>query len=234
MVVRISFEECPKAPDGWGSEPEHPSNGLVWTATDHPFEVYIHRVGRTARVLVSDGRATGSCSRVEIARFEATDDVQYSELPECVTLPAIERAIEWMRATDLDAWEHSSVCEAVFEPPAGYELDQYYVENREAIVYYRRVDASPTQRLAGRGRPEEYTPETCPYLYVHEWRGSGNATVALAPWRGAHGPGSKHPEIEPILDLPDGCGLENAVAAARDWASSRFQSSDLSTADARS
>jgi len=110
------------------------------------------------------------------------------------------------------------VCEAVFDAPAGYTLEVYYLENRESIVYYARdgVDDSP---LRGRGDDlEQLTRANAPYLYVHVWNGSGNATVALAPWTHAHGPGSKHPEIREVAETPADCGLEVAVTVAREWA----------------
>jgi hypothetical protein len=45
-----------------------------------------------------------------------------------------------------------------------------------------------------------------PYLYVEACRGSGNATVVLAPWLRAHDD-EKHAVLEP----PAECGLDVAL-----------------------
>ena len=138
----------------------------------------------------------------------------------------VTEAVEWMEATAPSGWSHPAVCEAVFDPPPGHVLEEYYLEQRTVTVYYRQKDAESNHRLAGIDEPDEYTLETCPYLYVHVWRGSGAATVALAPWRGAHGPGSRHEEIKPVADPPEECGLEIALTVAREWARETVAASD--------
>ena len=71
------------------------------------------------------------------------------------------------------------------------------------------------QRLTGSTTADglEVTTETYPYLVVQKWRGSGNATVALAPWDYAH-----ETEMVDVRNPPDGCGLDIALTIARNYA----------------
>jgi hypothetical protein len=128
---------------------------------------------------------------------------------------SIKQAVEWMEATPPGTWTHPDVDEAVFDAPPGYELTHYYLERREVIIYYHREGAPEGHRLAGVGKPidDEVTPDSFPYLVVKAWRGSGNATVALAPWEYAH-----DSELVEVRDPPDECGLEIALTIARDYA----------------
>ena len=56
--------------------------------------------------------------------------------------------------------------------------------------------------------------ETRAYLVVAAWRGSGNATVALAPWLRAH-----DEEMHEVVEPPAECGLAIAVKLAREYGS---------------
>ena len=214
--------DLPVSVNGWDYRPSAPSNGHVWVGGVRPASVSVFSSLGTVRVTVSDDRVSGFASSVELYRDEyAGGDTMLERLTvdeAGAVRDGVEYAIEWMGATPPEEWSHPEVTEAVFDPPPGYRLAEYYLEDRQTTVYYLRSGAEGVRRLAGGGAPDEYTPETCPYLYVHIWNGSGTATVALAPWIGAHGPGSKYPEIEPVVDCPDECGLDVALTCAREWA----------------
>lgn len=206
--------ELPAAVNGWLYDPEDRSNGLVFRSRDHDCSLGIFDTLSAVSVRVTDDRVDGFASNQELERIEYDGD----ETEALQSGVAVAR--EWMRETDPAEWSHPEVCEAVFDAPAGYSLDRYYLEQRETIVYYRREGADVDRegidlRAAD---TETYTRETCPYLYVHVWNGSGNATVALAPWLHAHGPASKHPELRSVVDTPSECGLEGACKMARQWA----------------
>ncbi|WP_436348764.1 hypothetical protein [Natronorubrum sp. FCH18a] len=205
--------ELPCAINGWLYDTEDTSNGHVWRSSDDKCSVGVFDTLGSVSVRVTDDRVSGFASNVELERVEydraGRDDALAG---------ALGAARAWMEQPDPAAWSHPDVCEAVFDAPTGYSLETYYLENRETIVYYRRDDAETGVEIDVRGKgPEALTRETAAYLYVHQWNGSGNATVALAPWTEAHGPKSKHPDIKPVLETPDECGLTLALTMAREW-----------------
>ncbi|ELY73265.1 hypothetical protein [Natrinema pallidum] len=201
--------------DGWQYDADDSSNGHVWRSDEHECSVGVYDNIGSISVRVTDDRVDGFASYEELERIDYDRDRR-----DGVLLEGIDAARGWMGETDPAAWAHPEVCEAVFDAPVGYTLETYYHENREAIVYYRREGADDGVDIDVRGSdgPEGLSHANAPYLYVHEWRGSGNATVALAPWTEAHGPGSKHPDITPVVETPSECGLEVAVTMARRWA----------------
>ncbi|AEH39515.1 hypothetical protein [Halopiger xanaduensis] len=202
--------ELPCAINGWLYDTDDTSNGHVWRSSEHDCSIGVFDTIGSVAVRVTDDRVSGFASNITLERIDYDDD------RDAALVDGFAAACEWMTETDPDAWSHPDVCEAVFDAPPGYALETYYLENREAIVYYRDLAFDgdrPTRRV-----PDEYSRENCPYLYVHEWRGSGSATVALTPWTEAHGPGSRHPEIESVVETPSECGLEVAVTMARQWA----------------
>ncbi|WP_049909950.1 hypothetical protein [Natrinema gari] len=204
--------ELPAAVNGWLYDPDDRSNGLVFRSREHDCSVGIFDTLSAVSVRVTDSRVDGFASNIELERREYDRDDRDDALA-----GALDAAREWMDDTDPSAWSHPDVCEAVFDAPAGYTLETYYLENRESIVYYRRDDADAGTEIDVRGEgPEALTRENAPYLYIHQWNGSGNATVALAPWTEAHGPKTKHPEIKPVLETPEECGLEVALTMARE------------------
>jgi len=229
MVARPPLPDdydLPTTVGPWVHNPDSGKNAHVWSARDHPVTVGVFGHLGTATVKVFDDRVDGFRNSVAVAEYEYDGDGDTADQSRAEKRAAVgdalDDAIDWMADYDPGEWSHSMVCEAVFDAPVGYELDRYYLEERTAIVYYRRENAEKVVRLAGAGGPDEYTPETCPYLYVHVWRGSGKATVALAPWLRAHGPASKYPELREIADPPEECGLEVAVTVARQWAREEF------------
>jgi len=204
----------------WSLALEAPTNGYVWQSDAGTEWVKVRDVHDKMLVVVEDTRVDGSGGRQDIARVGYERPERLAELlanREEAAVEAIkDHAVPWMQATDPADWSHPDVSEAVFAEPPGYELAKYFVEDRTVTIYYRHADRD-ADLIASRRGPEEYTPETCPYLYVHVWRGSGKATVALAPWLYAHGPGDKHWEVEPILETPEECGLDLALTMAREW-----------------
>lgn len=87
------------------------------------------------------------------------------------------------------------------------------LEEREHIVCYRQENAEKAVCMAG-GRTTDKEPslETWAYLFVEAWRGSGNATISLAPWLRAH-----DREKHEVVESPDECGLAVALKLAREW-----------------
>lgn len=226
--------ELPASINGWHHDPESNKNGHAWYSADGETAVAVFSGFESVRAVVSDERCDGlgRGQRVYEREYENdTDGRERERLERQAVVDGIDAAREWMHETEPEEWAHPDVCEAVFDAPIGYELEYYFLEDRESTVYYRREDAEKVSRFAGMHEPETYTRETCPYLYVHQWNGSGNATVALAPWLRAHGPKSKHPEIKPVVETPDECGLEVAVTMARQWVR-KFVDAEIDTAAA--
>ena len=208
--------ELPAAVNGWLYDPDDRSNGLVFRSREHDCSLGVFDTLSAVSVRVTDDRVDGFASNVDLKRHEYDRDGRDEALRS-----ALDAVHDWMNDTDPAAWSHPDVCEGVFDAPAGYTLAKYYLENRESIVYYARdgIDESP---LRGRGDDlEKLTRENAPYLYLHVWNGSGNATVALAPWLHAHGPKSKYPEVREVAETPAECGLEVAVTVTREWAADR-------------
>lgn len=214
MPVRPGLPDAydlPSVVNGWVYDDEASWNAHVWTAPDAPQSVAVFNHHDEVPVQAIDDRVQGFENRVTVATVEATADGDRS----LDIARAIEEAVEWMEATPPSTWTHPDVDEAVFDAPPGYELTHYYLESREVIVYYHRKGGLEGRRLAGIGASDgsEATPETYPYLVVKVWRGSGNASVALAPWDYAH-----DSEMVDVRDPPEECGLEIALTIARDYA----------------
>lgn len=213
--------ELPAEVNDWHHDTETGKNGHVWFSTDGQASVGVFATLDEVHAKICDERAYGFERTVEVYREPDREATDRDNLPERVA-HGVDRAVEWMQSTAPSEWSHPDVCEAVFDAPPGYELARYYMETRYTTVYYRRDDVEKRVRLAGAGEPEEFTVDTCPYLYIHVWNGSGSATIGLAPWLRAHGPGSKHWEIEPVVEPPEDCGLEIAVTIAREWAAEQL------------
>lgn len=209
--------ELPAAVNGWYHDPESNRNGHVWTAADAPKSVGVFcSMGDEVRVHVFDDRVDGFQNKTDICRL-AVDGPEPAAVAD-----GIDRAIAWMRSSAPAEWSHPDVCEAVFDAPVGYSLERYYLENRETTVYYRRDGAEKQVGIDVRcDGADALTADEAPYLYIHVWNGSGSATVAIAPWLRAHGPGSKHWDVREIAETPEDCGLEVAVSVARQWALER-------------
>ena len=214
MPVRPQLPDAYVLPDsvnGWRYDDEASWNAHVWMAPDAPQSVAVFdHLGQVA-VKVIDDRVQGFCNHVTLTEI----DTEHTAGPSPEIVQGIEEAAAWMEATAPGTWTHPDVVEAVFDAPSGYDLKHYYLEQREVIIYYHRQGAPDGTRLTGAGTSDTLnpTPETYPYLVVKAWRGSGNATVALAPWQYAH-----DSELVEVRDPPDECGLEIALTIARDYA----------------
>jgi hypothetical protein len=213
MAVRPPLPDTfslPSVVNGWLYDDEASWNAHVWTAPNAPQSVAVFDYFDEVAVKVIDDRVQGFQNRVLVATVDAVGNDRSTDV-----VRAIEKTIDWMEVTPPGTWRHPDVNEAVFDPPPGYELTHYYIESREVIVYYHRKGAHEGRRLASIDSPNdpEVTPETYPYLVVKTWRGSGNATVALAPWDYAH-----DTEMVDVRDPPDECGLDIALTIARDYA----------------
>lgn len=214
--------DLPARVNDWVHDPDSNRNGHVWTAADPAVKrsvgVFCHL--DAARVAVFDDRVDGFCNKVEPVRRDLADigavDASEARDPQAVKADAaawaVDRAGAWMEWHAAAEWDHPDVTEAVFDAPPGYVLDRYFLESREVIVAYRRDDADSDVYMGQRPPETEPCIETRPYLVVHEWRGSGNASVALAPWLRAH----DH-QMHDVADLPDECGLEIALKYAREY-----------------
>lgn len=200
--------EYPERVNRWRFDADSSYNGHAWYGPDRERSVVVFSGLGSANAKVHDERVSGSGSYVELARTEYDRDDWREAVAEMV-----EQAVAWMQETAPEEWSHPEVNEAVFDAPPGYELDGYSRGHRETFVYYRREGAPPRRRVAGAGRPDEATAETYPYLVVQMWQGSGNASVDLAPWRYEH----DH-ERETVVEPPEECSLDVALAAARDYA----------------
>lgn len=200
----------PTEVNGWVHDPDSKRNGHVWSARNREASVgvFCYPTGRLA-VSVFDDRVDGFCNKVEPVSRELDED----DDTEQGVVWAIDEAVSWMQNHAPEEWEHPAVEEAVFDPPVGYVLDRYYLEQRNQTVYYRREDAESDVRM-GPAKDDGTVPtlETRAYLVVRTWRGSGNSTISVAPWLRAH-----DKDMHEVVDPPAGCGLEIAITLARQY-----------------
>lgn len=202
--------DLPTEVNGWVHMSESNKNGNIWTSESAQRSVGVFSgITDRVRVAVFDDRVNGFCSKVQPVERSLEDGETQTE----ATAWGVERAVAWMERQAPERWDHPHVEEAVFDPPVGFVLDRYYLEEREHIVCYRQEAAEKAVNMAG-GRTADTEPslETRAYLFVETWRGSGNATIALTPWLRAHDR-EKHEVVEP----PDECGLAVALKLAREW-----------------
>jgi hypothetical protein len=209
--------ELPSVVNGWRHDPESNKNGHIWSAPDSAATVGVFGSAGEIEVRVSDDRVSGFARTITVhsESYEHTHDYYQPADPDAPTatiVEVIEAATRWMQRHD-PPWRHPDVEEAAFDPPVGYVLDRYYLEQREHIVCYRKPDTESDVGMGGLPPETDPTIETRKYLYVEAWRGSGNATVSLAPWLRAH-----DDEKHECTDTPDECGLAVALKLAREWA----------------
>jgi hypothetical protein len=202
--------DLPEEVNGWIHTPKSNKNGHIWIGESAQRSVGVFSgITDRVRVAVFDDRVDGFCSKIQPVERSLEDGETQAE----AAAWGVERAVAWMERQTPERWDHPHVEEAVFDPPVGFVLDRYYLEEREQIVCYRQKDSEKAVSMAG-GRPPETEPslETRAYLLVEAWRGSGNATITLAPWLRAHDR-EKHEIVEP----PEECGLTVALKLAREW-----------------
>lgn len=217
--------EIPEQVGAWSYAPDAGKNAHVWQDDNQETAValFSYRESGGGRVVVRvyDERVSGCANKQTVATIDFTEPAD--ALPptdsECQAVAdGIEAAIAWMETTAPSEWSHPDVPESIFNAPVGYEFDTAYIEDRTRVVYYQRTDYDPQVADIQRRNPQDFAHEQRPYIYVHEWVGSGNTTVALAPWRRAHGPGSRYPEIAELEEPPKESGLEVGLTLARNWA----------------
>ena len=204
--------ELPDAVNGWQYDPESGKNAHAWYSTAGTEAVGVFSSFGRAYAKVSDERVNGFERGVTFAETELSDDDLHTERERQAVAGVVDDAVAWMQAHTPDEWSHPDVNEAVFDPPAGYVLERYFLEARDTTVYYRREGAESETNLNPGDPPEEVSPDTYQYLVVHIWNGSGNATVSLAPWTRAH----DHEMVE-VVETPEECGLDVALAMARTY-----------------
>ncbi|WP_066418887.1 hypothetical protein [Halorubrum aethiopicum] len=206
--------ELPAGVNGWSHDPESGINAHVWTAADGSAFVGVFCSLGYVRLAIGDARVVGIGRTVTVeerpATIERLNHEDATAGDRAATAAMCDRALGWMRHHAPDGWSHPNVTEAVFIPPAGYDLELYELAERAQTIYYRRRDAPERSSLFGgdAGSADEYD-----YLYLHVWNGSGAATVERAPWTR-----SDASERAVLLDLPDECGLEVALKQTREWA----------------
>jgi hypothetical protein len=213
--------EIPTEVDSWSYNSESGKNAHVWQGSEYSVAVFFYRGQEEVEVAVFDQRVSGFDTRhvVDRSEFDVPDDVlPPTDAERKAVVEAIDTAVTWMQSTEPEQWSHPSVPESIFRTPTGYEFEAAYLEDRERVIYYRREGYDPEEIELLRREPKKHAREHRPYIYVHEWTGSGNVTVALAPWLNCHGPGSRHLEIAEVESPPEEAGLEVGLLMARDWA----------------
>ena len=206
----------PAQVNGWCHAPDSKKNGHIWLSPEETAAVGVFGFGGEMQVKLLDERVSGigRSKAVFEAKYQHTKDYYEpadSSVPMAVVVETVEAAVDWMQR-HAPPWEHPAVEPAAFDPPAGFVLDRYYLEERQQTVCYRQEGTESDVNMSGRPPDTEPSLDTRKYLYVEAWRGSGNATVALAPWLRAHDD-EKHEVLEP----PAECGLDVALMLAREW-----------------
>lgn len=225
--------EIPSTINGWEYDPEGSHNGVTFVSADGTYSAVACNTMDSLYATVYDERCDAREKVVKPRDIEIPDGADYELTDQIVreeNASIVEDTIAWMESTAPDEYDNARVNERVFDPPVGYELECYYLEGRKTEIYYKRVGAETDSRR-GLLSPEEYDLDNCPYLYIHLWNGSGNATIALAPWTRAHGPGSKYHEFRPVVEPPEECGLDVALSMAREWVEEHVHDGDGTVAD---
>lgn len=218
--------DLPTAVNGWIHDPDDRTNGHCWQYErgDRPLSMRVYETLGTSYAAVMDDRTSGMECKERIAGHDHGDreDLPREEAAETV----IDAASEWMEAYSEGEWSHPRIHEAAFQPPVGYELTAYRINSRTTTVQYHQTDAHEVDRLAGANFPDDMNPDSCPYLEVETWAGSGSSMVALAPWQHAH-----DNERKEIADPPEECGLEVALTIARKFARTHADGNELIPTD---
>jgi len=181
----------PAAVNGWQHAPESTKNAHVWTSPTGDAAVGVfHSLGRVyCKVL--DERVSGFARGTRVFETDIVD-----REPEVVVRDGVEAAVDWM-ARHAPPWRHPAVEPAAFEPPAGFVLERYYLEQREQIVCYRQQDADSDVRLAGNRRESEPSLAAAPTSHA----GTDEFAVAVA------GAAETLVGASPDLDVEESGGL---------------------------
>lgn len=213
--------DLPTAVNGWIHNPDDRTNGHCWQYErgERPLSMRVYKTLGTSYAAVTDDRTSGMESKDRVI------DIDHGNEENLSCEEAVERVInvatEWMENYTEGEWSHPRIHETAFQPPVGYELDGYRINSRTTTVQYHQIDTCEVNRMAGTNFPEEMSADSCPYLEVETWAGSGNSTVALAPWKHAH-----DNERKEITEPPEECGLEVALTTAREFARKHGESDE--------
>ena len=214
--------DLPTAVNGWIHDPNDRTNGHCWhyERGERPLSMRMYETLGTCYAAVTDDRTSGMESKERIIDLDHGDREDLSREEAIET--GINAAIEWMETYSEGEWSHPRIHEAAFQPPVGYEIVAYRINSRTTTVHYYQTDAHEVERLARANLPDSMSAESCPYLEVETWVGSGNSTVALAPWKRVH-----DNERKEIADPPAKCGIEVALTTAREFARTSTDGDDL-------
>lgn len=141
--------DLPEEVNGWIHTPKSNKNGHIWIGESAQRSVGVFSgITDRVRVAVFDDRVDGFCSKIQPVERSFEDGETQAE----ATAWGVKRAVAWMEHHAPDRWDHPHVEEAVFDPPVGFVLDRYYLEERKQIVCYRQKDSEKAVSMAG-GRP---------------------------------------------------------------------------------
>lgn len=196
----------PETVNGWEHDPDSNKNGHTWYSPNGAQSVVVYSHLGRVYANVADERTTGSASSETVAERKLTDKTKFTSAESRSVVAVLDDALGWMRNHAPGSWTCPRVNEAVFDPPAGYDLAEYFLASRESTIYYRHCGMENIQIEDG-----DELPGSPSFLVIHCWT-SGNATVAVAPWLRAH----DHEMME-VVETPEECGLDVALAMSRQW-----------------
>lgn len=202
----------PETIGDWTHDPESNKNGHTWYSQSGDTAVAVLAPVDTVYVAVLDERCIGLERGERIFETCIPEDADRQQVKREFAGEAVNAAIDWMQDNDPQDWACPRVCESVFDTPDGYQLAMYEIGLQSSTIYYYRTGAAERSSLGSREPPEEVSTDTYPYLTIEVYRGSGNATVSLAPWTRAH----DH-EMEEVVETPEECGLDVALTMARQY-----------------
>lgn len=200
--------------NGWELDPKSQKNGHCWVGPAGESSVAVYASGGTAYAAVSDDRLTGlgRSRRLAESSYPFEKPTLTPADPEAdgkAVATALEAAVGWMERHS-PPWRHPDVEEAAFDPPVGYVLDRYYLREHSHEIAYRRAGSESRAGLNSELPTSEPSLQTRRYLYVEVQRGSGDVTIAVAPWLQATGD-----ETHTVAEPPAGCGTGIALKRAR-------------------
>lgn len=111
-----------------------PYNGVAWFGDNRRVAVHVSAgIGKDAAYAkVRDERVSGGYSYI----VGENTNISFRE--------ALEAAFDWMGANPPETWQHPRVEQAVFDVPAGYDLDHYGIGRQQQTIRYS-LEAVPEQ-----------------------------------------------------------------------------------------
>lgn len=208
--------EPPSTVNGWELKRRHNSHSHIWVGPEETASIAVSAMGGVVSAKVLDDRVTGLGRRKSLFEREYEYTKPHispvdEDAPGEDVVDAIEAARRWMTING-PPWRHPEVIPEAFQPPVGFHLDRYYLKERTQRIFYLQDGEKSRSNLFASEPITEPSLETRRYLIVECFRGSGDASVKLAPWLQA-GDDVAHP----VIECPDGCGLSVALKLAREW-----------------